>query len=934
LTILSANYSYAVSPAETLYEKAEVLFEQGRYADSARLFEEFTEKYPTHELSVNGLYNLAWGYYYMGEFKKSADNFDKIVKDFPQSSYVEDAQLNIGESYSQLKEYDKAIEAYSNLVKEYPKSEFVDDALYSIGWAYYSKEEVKPEGGKGYESASGILKRFLQTYPESSLIQDVRYLLATIMGKIGKHEEEIKILEEIVKDKDSLIANRAHFNIGEALLERGSYESAIEFYRKVRSREKVLKDISARLEVLAREKKDILTSGKNLSEVLRVESRLKELYKKVEGEEDLATLSIYQIGSCYYSLDRFYEARIIYREIIQRYPKTEDAKKSSHGVILTYWQQKKLNETRKSYEKFIQEFGKDNIADNVRSLIGNVLFEDKRYKEALDEYERGAQEFPNGRMREFSSYQAANCLFSLEEFEKSAKSYERFIKDFNKSQYVRDVQFRLAYSYYSLKSFKDSLKIYQEIKNEYPKVEDMDSILYYTALCYYQLEDYANSIETLESMLKEFPDTALKEEAIFKLGDNYYSLEKFKDAIINYSKVKELFPRGNLADYAYYQIGMSYYYQNEVDNMLAAYKELIEKYPESKLIPDTTYQIGIYYGSIGAHDQAIDEFKKIIEKFKETPVAANAQFLIGESLTKAERLNEAKVEYEKVLELYGDSSFVIDALSGIGNIYLRESMYEEGNEYYTKLIKRFEGATPALKSLVYAGWAEFLYKREDYAGAKKVFDEMGETLPSRWLPPKVSLLIGGTLFHVGEYKKALESYKKIIDGTFKDGTGEGIKESAWAGLGKCELALKDWKVAKTYFEKLLSEYPGTDFEGEAKLGIARSLEGTGEINEAEEAYQKVVSGFKGEVVAEALFRLGELYFVRNEYEKANTFFLRVGLLYSYYDKWASSAVFKSGQVQERLGNKDEARKMYQDLVSQFPKSAHMEDAKKKLGELK
>ena len=342
------------------------------------------------------------------------------------------------------------------------------------------------------------------------------------------------------------------------------------------------------------------------------------------------------------------------------------------------------------------------------------------------------------------------------------------------------------------------------------------------------------------------------------------------------------------------------------------------------------HQLGVHYVSTGDYDEAIKELKKIIEKFKETPLAADAQFLIGDTLAKAGRNEEAEAEYEKVLEFYGGSLFVMDALEGIGNIYLKESKFKEGNDYYTKLIKRFETGSTALKSKIYGGWAEFLSKQGDYNGAKKVFDEMGETLTSVELPDKVYLLIGDTLYHAGEYKKSLDTYRKLLTRE----TDPRIKESVYASIGKCELALKDWKEAKTYFEKLLLEYPGTDSEGEAKLGIARSLEGEGNVKGAEEAYQKVISSFKGEVVAEALFRLGELCFVRNEYEKANAFFMRVGLLYSYYDKWAAPALFKSGQVQEKLGNKIEAKKIYQDLVNQFPKSEYMEEVKKKLEELK
>lgn len=58
-----------------------------------------------------------------------------------------------------------------------------------------------------------------------------------------------------------------------------------------------------------------------------------------------------------------------------------------------------------------------------------------------------------------------------------------------------------------------------------------------------------------------------------------------------------------------------------------------------------------------------------------------------------------------------------------------------------------------------------------------------------------------------------------------------------------------------------------------------------------EAYKKVIDGFcdKMELVAEAIFLSGEVFFEKGELDKAKAYYERITILYSGYPDWADMA---------------------------------------------
>ena len=95
----------------------------------------------------------------------------------------------------------------------------------------------------------------------------------------------------------------------------------------------------------------------------------------------------------------------------------------------------------------------------------------------------------------------------------------------------------------------------------------------------------------------------------------------------------------------------------------------------------------------------------------------------------------------------------------------------------------------------------------------------------------------------------------------------------------------------------------------------------------------VIRGRSDELAAEAQKVLGDIYFEMGDYENALTNYLRVKYVYSAYRFWVATALYHAGITYEKMDRFDEARKVYQELVNNFPTEEITQRAKERLAAL-
>lgn len=105
---------------EQQYQAAFSELKAGRFNESARLFEDFIQQHPNHELTDNSYYWLGESYYVTRNYPLALAAFQNLEQKFPLSSKLADSLLKIGYTYHELEDYQQAEQALNKVVSSFP----------------------------------------------------------------------------------------------------------------------------------------------------------------------------------------------------------------------------------------------------------------------------------------------------------------------------------------------------------------------------------------------------------------------------------------------------------------------------------------------------------------------------------------------------------------------------------------------------------------------------------------------------------------------------------------------------------------------------------------------------------------------------------------------------------------------------------------------
>jgi len=118
----------------------------------------------------------------------------------------------------------------------------------------------------------------------------------------------------------------------------------------------------------------------------------------------------------------------------------------------------------------------------------------------------------------------------------------------------------------------------------------------------------------------------------------------------------------------------------------------------------------------------------------------------------------------------------------------------------------------------------------------------------------------------------------------------------------------------------------------AFFALAQKQEASGEKGVARELYEEYVKKWPTDPrAADAHFRLGEIAYGEKRYREAVLSYGKVAQDFPRSDK-APDALFRTAESMVQLGLRDDARAIFEDVVSRYPKSTAAQKAKSRLAE--
>lgn len=364
---------------------------------------------------------------------------------------------------------------------------------------------------------------------------------------------------------------------------------------------------------------------------------------------------------------------------------------------------------------------------------------------------------------------------------------------------------------------------------------------------------------------------------------------------------------------------------------------IIQYYPHSKYVDDAIYYMGVSYVRLGEKDKAKRKFEELFTYYPESPYIERARLEYGRVLIELGDWGEAENILRKVGEKYKDEALLLLGkslyLAGDYKRAIEKLKYFEGRKksplkkeayYYLALAAKEAGDFNSAEKYLREYIEEFMLTSEEAYRAKNFlgeilmdigkYDEAIKVFQSMDLAPTskesriVLLKIGMCYEGLGEMEKAVESYKNVIE---RAASSEEALEARYR-LGRLYESIDSLKLSLKYYDEASKMYVKSFYREEA-LRRAKALRALSSLGDQSSVEDRV--------------KLAEIYlFELNKPEEALKIY--VSILNDFPDtKWKPKVLYSLIYIYSLKGEKENAKKYYEQLLREFPRSYYTEKAK-------
>lgn len=361
-----------------LIRLANAYFKLDKFQQSIDAAQELIDLAINVESIANALFVQGNCFYRSEQFVQAIATYNTIIENYPQIAWARNAQFQIGVAYNRLSangnvevlpamskafnayytqypEDDRAVHAYyydawahyrmgkwraasdifASLADKYPQSRYASEALFRAGDALFNMTNRSGAENKNqnFLDAMVFYDRIIKRYSRSSHVDDALYNKAWCLINLDRKEEAVPVFERIVAEySDGTYGARSQFTLGDYYYGLKDYEKATENYQAFLERFPADKLI-AQDRVLPKKARTLLghlaeidaynlyatgeqlLAEKNYDEAMAIFKEVQQKYPK----SDQAVNSLVNIGAAYMAQEEFRQAGAVFQEVVDNY---------------------------------------------------------------------------------------------------------------------------------------------------------------------------------------------------------------------------------------------------------------------------------------------------------------------------------------------------------------------------------------------------------------------------------------------------------------------------------------------------------------------------------------------------------------------------------------------------------------------------------------
>lgn len=983
-------------PDKIAIDRANELIVKADYAGAISAYEAITRDFPNSIFIPEAVERSGYAHFLLGQFDKSVEALNKVpgLKDAQpdqiESSLALAATVLTAKAAKlpatdpdRTRAFEEAAKQADVFLQKFPNSEEAESTLYYKGLALFQISK--------YDEAIATFRLGLKNFATSPTILDTQYLLALTLATVASNEsqksgkeaavdknydEAEKLLNDIITKKtDVALLNDSRFQIGELLLARSGtasadkriayLERALEYYRLVVSRDIVVQaqkyrvDQFVQFQTAAAGKGDIAGARR----YLHIADRERQKISALADRADLTPISKMKIGQIYFQLEKFDEARIVFKytqdlpgidadmkkqiayfTVLAYALETFDLKRSLSVAAATEANEKLSLKAEEAYKQFKTTYPKDPIADNLPLLVGR-RFIDSDPEKALVYLKECVDDYPNGRFKIQAQAEQANALSGkkLERYDEALDIYKKTLEGNPSKEIAAPAEYGIAIIHKTTGKTEEAIKEFQAVRDKYPGTTQAEQASYFTGQMLYEKGEMAAAIPELEGYLKRHPNTDLASNALYFLAKAKQATGKTDEAIALYKDLAVKYPKSEVAPFSYFERVKIAGANKDDDGAggIEVMREFIKTFPDNDRIFDAYDFIAKTLASHGKRDEAIAVYQEYITAHPQDANAPRAMMQTSgiwkdvaakirpfsmaredEKTEKAAAYRNSVAAAERVLNEYPESASVSlalqDILDGEQELIKGKVITESDVESYLKgLAEKFE-KIPSTKNKIMFALAAFTAQKDPKKSGsimEGIFDPQ-----LKYAPDDIDLY-ATSLVNSKKLDEAMKVYLKLADdypvtkgmdpkkapretqeaqAISLFGQGKVLQEkAAEATSADKEVKLKE---AQAKFDELKALYPWSPKVTEANYGIALSKFEQKQYPEALTLLLTVARADRApaELRAKGLTMIAQINEAQGDYDNAVANYIKVESMFGNgVPSMSAESLWRAGQILER-----------------------------------
>lgn len=893
-----------------LYAQGMAAFQAADYPRAATALEGLIAKAEFSPQLEPVFFTLASAYFNAADYKKAIAALKNYQAKFPAGAHSGEVMFALAQSHLLLKNFGEAATQFAALEKD-PR--FHDQALLSGATAY-------KEGGK-LDQAIVTLEKLAGTELKSAVSLRGAMMLAQLYSQKGASDKAISTIGRL-REHIGLVDNIVELNamtveLGDQMFGKKFYEDALACYRAAYPREQIVlmqnKRIVAMQQALDEATNIARTDPSQLSQLsasiaqLRADiARTRGLLAELEKGPNFTPAIYMRMARCFYETDRKWEAAVVYRELLERYPSAKEREPSLFGIIVSLADINQLEKAQARCEEYLRDFKTGPNAETVGYLLGAVALQANDPRAAETYFGRMLETQPKSQFREQMRYLLGNAKFMAGKHDEAAAEYKRYLSEYPKGQNVEDVTYRIALTALFSGKYEDAMNQLKSYMQKYPHGSYLSDAKYRLAVCKYAASLYDEVIADCKAWEAEFPKNKQLGETLALLADSYAATNREEQAIPIYIRSYQAAGTDEVMNYSLFAASKLLQKRGEWEKVGSLFTDFLRDKPDHPTAITALYWIG----KAKAHEGKADEAKKItadtIKKYIGDPQRDAVELLLtqlAQLCVKKKRADDPAAATQPA-----DPGAELDRLLG-------ESEKE---------------ASPTAKARVLFAKAELARLRRQPAEEEKNIGAIAAVAKPEDLSALLLGRVGDYLLSKKQLDQAATFYGRLMDEYPKSDN----VDFAYAGLGEIAFQKGDTAKALRYFTEGTDKIAASQKLKDVTVGKAKALLAMDRLDDARKVFEQVaaVREWRGETTAFSVYSLGEIEAKRGRWAEANAYFQRVYVGYQKFLPWVAKAYMRSAESLEKLGKQQEAANTYREMLrnERLSTFAEAEEARKRL----